>query len=91
LYFLIQYGVPFTEDYQFKAVPDSDVVEITLFGKLFANLRWDGDTDIPTFEFFGDFGDWYQEAQVRKKADVVAISEEFRKEFDALNKRIGDE
>lgn len=51
---------------------------MTLKGKPYANYTWDGDTDVPTFVFLGDF-DYLNQVQDHRKPDILR-SEEFRKD-----------
>lgn len=44
---------------------------VTLSGRPYANYTWDGDTDVPTFCFLGDFG-WLNKVQTRIKAELLA-------------------
>jgi hypothetical protein len=43
---------------------------ITLRGEPFANYTWDGDTDIPTFEFLGSWVDFNKVQEARKPFEV---------------------
>lgn len=90
LYFLYEYGVPFTENLEFLEFKSLDVREVRLNNKVFAYFSWDGDSDVPTFIFQGDFKEWYQEAQARKKDSVVQKSKDFWDQHKALTQKIGD-
>ena len=52
---------------------------ITLFGQPFADYEWDGDTDIPTFTFLGEYK-YLKEKQEREKLYLLRV-EKMRKEW----------
>lgn len=45
---------------------------ITLYGEPFANYIWDGDSDIPTFTFLGEY-EYLNKVQERKKEYILEL------------------
>lgn len=64
--------------------------QITLWGRPFANYTWDGDTDVPTFEFLGDFS-FLNKVQKREKPllleDIKIVTETELREKEEAEKR----
>ena len=58
---------------------------ITLWGRPFANYVWDGDTDIPTFTFLGEW-EFLNEIQKVKKEYLLKVDEMREKIFGEGNK-----
>lgn len=80
----------FMYDYSIKdcdiCIFDGKSQAITVRGKLLATYEWDkdeqgNDTDIPTFEFFGETAKFWESAQKEKKAQVVMQDEFYEKLF----------
>lgn len=67
LFFLFQYH-PLGDECVFHGQDKSPM--ITLLGKPFADYRWDGDSDVPTFKFFGEFS-YLENVQQSAKPDIL--------------------
>lgn len=77
LHFLCEYRIPFYSDVIFQGPRkgEPDVGAITLRDKLFATYKWDGDTDVPTFKFYGASAPVFEQLQVHYKEDVLKLDE----------------
>ena len=62
---------------------------ITLFGKPYANYTWDGDTDVPTFTFLGEFG--FLERSQKYKRPYILLTDKTREEIFGKNDNEMDE